>query len=252
MASKKSNTLTEEHRKQAAERSEGATDALRSALGHLNQAGATWAGFTRDLQHAELVIRGLRFNGNRVLSGKRPEPTAFVLRDLIGHLTELADELDDPATPPARRKRIEETAASAQRAFVRGMNDFMSGSKEETYLRSVLCAAVESVASCWKDGTWTTAATDPAGRWAELAHEVVRLFSETVGPDYRERLRRNMPAISAAIAACCNKGGRGKVSAIPKSEALMNLCDAMGFAPVEYDSIRGAKSRKRGTKKKQV
>ena len=207
--------------------------------------GTRWEDVSSALQHAELELHGLRFVRLRALFKRRPVPEAFRARELARLLSSWADELDSPSVAGDRRRALETAVGALMLQASREMNPKLKGTKDETYLRAVLFEIVDEVARLAR-GEWKTLLpAEPKERWGEMGHEVIRIYGESVEPSRVPLLKRHCVLVGRAVQAASNRGGRGKRAEIPKSQALIELCAAVGFPAPEYDSIRTTKTRKK-------
>ncbi|HET7544066.1 MAG TPA: hypothetical protein VFK05_29545 [Polyangiaceae bacterium] len=210
-----------------------------------------WKDFARYVQAAELVIHSFRFYGARVLMNRRPRPMAMRAQELSRELSMLADEIDDPDQTPERLERLERRVSRMKLNAARAATNRLPQAKDDTFLRAALCDTVENVARLAR-GPWkSTLPKESSAAWVVMADEVIRLYGENLDPARVPLMRREASAIATAIEACSNRGGRGKVARVHKSEAVVQLCARLGFPAPDYDSITKGNRRKARTKNKQ-
>lgn len=125
----------------------------------------------------------------------------------------------------------------------------MQHAKDDTFLRAALCDTVERVAELAR-GSWkATLPKDSNAVWVVLADEVIRLYGENLDPARIPLMREERTSIARAVEACSNRGGRGKVARIHKSEAIVELCSKLNLPAPDYDSITKGSTRKARAKK---
>ena len=210
--------------------------------------GAAWKDVSEVLQTLALVLDSVRFSAQRILFDRRPERLAFRARELSQLFATWADRLDDPELPTAEREHLVGVVSAMKVAVSRAHTGLPPGARDETFLRTVLCETVQRVADAARKGAWKNLVSEQgAARWLVLADEVIRLYCDGVDPAHRELMVKQRRTIARAVQACSNVGGRGKRPEFSKDGAIIDVCEALGFPPAEYDSIR--KSRRRSAKK---
>jgi hypothetical protein len=212
---------------------------LNDAVEHLRPGPAAWREFAGCLQSVGVALNILRFDANRLALNKRPDRYAVQALSLAGVLVGIADELDDPELDAERKKQLERVVSAATLAAGREYSG-RTGGGDEIFLRGAFIQTIGSVAKLartdWKD----TLPKGPA-RWGALADEVIRIYGESIDQQRVQRMRTNRAVIAKAVEASSNVGGRGKRAAVPKSKALVEACEAVGFPAPEYDSMRRKK-----------
>jgi hypothetical protein len=209
-----------------------------------------WKEFARYVQAAELGIHLFRFYGARVLMNRRPRPMAMRAQELSRQFSAWADEIDEPDQAPERLARLEARISRMKLSTARAATNRLPQVKDGTFLRAALCDTVEAVARLAR-GPWkATLPKDSAAVWVVLADEVIRLYGENFDPARVALMRREASAIATAVEACSNRGGRGKVARVHKSEAVVHLCTRLGFPAPDYDSITKGNKRKARAKNK--
>lgn len=237
-------TASEQAREDALEASKALLSATEDALAGREN----WKWVSEQLQFVELKLDLLRFRLLRAMLEKRPAQISFRAREMAQTLARWADLLDDPALEPARREKLEDSIGKLRVTMTRVASPIRVEGSELLFLRTAFINTIEAVSglgnSTWKN----TLPKDPRDRWLVLADEVIRIYGEGCDPSRVAVMKRQRSKIALAVESCSNRGGRGKVARVLKSEAVPNACRAVGFEMGEYSGARAVSRRKKKRK----
>lgn len=233
---------------QAREDALEASNALLSATEDAIAGRKNWKEVSEQLEFVELKLDLLRFVLLKAMLAKRPAQISFRAREMAQTLARWADLLDDPEMEPAHRQRLEDSIGKLRITMTRVASPTQPEGSALLFLRTVFIDTIERVSklgnSTWKD----TLPADPRERWLVLADEVIRIYGEACDPSRVPEMKRQRSKIALAVESCGNRGGRGKVARISKSEAVPEACRAIGFAMGEYSGARAVSRRKKKRK----
>lgn len=208
-----------------------------------------WAEFARWVQFAELSLDLFRFDYARRMLNRRPKTIAMRARELARLCSRWGDEIDDPEQTLERVEELESLISTLKIRVARAATKRQAHATDATFLRAALINTIEAVVRFSRREWKSTLPTDPCARWTVLADEVIRLYGENLDPARVPLMRRKRHAIATAVEASSNLGGRNKVARIHKSEAIVEVCAALGLPAPDYDSIVKGNKRKPRAKK---
>lgn len=196
-----------------------------------NATAGEWRETIPSLQTAEAWLRGLRSHVSLAAFGKRPEQSASSARELSRRLAIAADALDDPSTTEAIRTALE--AKIARLALANARANALDSSKDAVFRRTALLAVIDEVVRRMRKGPWPK-----PQRWTLLAHEVIRVYGETIDPSLVPLMQEHVNALATAIEGASNVGGRGRHAAVTKSASFEALCEELKLPKASFDSSR--------------
>lgn len=233
---------------QAREDALEASNALLSATEDALAGRKNWKEVSEQLQFVELKLDLLRFALLRAMLAKRPAQISFRAREMAQTLARWADLLDNTEMETARRQRLEDSIGKLRITMTRVASPAQLEGSDLLFLRTVFIDTIETVSKLG-NSTWKhTLPEDPRERWLVLADEVIRIYGEGCDPSRVPDMTRRRNKIALAVESCSNRGGRGKVARVLKSEAVPEACRAVGFTMGEYSGARAVSRRKKKRK----